>query len=249
MRQIKSISIAVLVGLLFCGNPSIAKGQNLKLKLIGDKSSGFGVDIYDGDQLLVTNDGEFSLLLSNLDLSANEQIDSWKADNYQVGDSSITLEKDMYLKDFDANLSVQVNYRVINSHVIKKTISLYQPSIPNFYYTLIETNIPAQKPKEYITFEHENFPGGFVHELYPSAGFVTPDNKVVGFLTDAGYKNQFTRTTRRRFSGRGGGMVGMRKLPDVELFIIANPEEQKEQKNYVRQTFGQDVRFGLRQYA
>lgn len=238
MKQIKFILIAYFAGLFICGNLSVAKGQNLKLKLIGDKSSGYGVNIYNGGQLLVTNTGEFSLLLSNLDLSVNDRIDFWRADKYQVRDSSIMLEKDMYLKDFDASLSVQVNYQLINPHVIKKTIRLYQPSIPNFYYTLIESNIPAQKPKEYVTFEHENFPGGFVHELYPSAGFVTPENEVVGFLTDAGYKNQFTRTTRRRFSGRGGGMVGMRILPDVELFTIATQKEQAEQTNYVRQTFG-----------
>ncbi len=238
MKRINFIVITVLVGLFFCGNPSISQGQNLKLKLAGDKNSGYHVDIYNGTQLLVKNIGEFSLSLSNLDLSTNTQIDDWKADNYQINDSSITLEKNQYLKDFDANLSVRVNYQVINRHVIKKTIRLYQPSIPDFYYTLIETNVPAQTPKEYLTFEYENFPGGFVHELYPSSGFVTPNNEVVGFLTDAGYKNQFTRTTRRRFSGRGGGMVGMRKLPDVELFTITTPKEQAEQNNYVRQTFG-----------
>jgi len=238
MKRINFIVITVLFWVLFFGNPSISQGQNLKMKLAGDKNSGYHVDVYNGTQLLVKNTGEFSLSLSNLDLSTNTQIDDWKGDNYQINNSSITLERDQYLKDFDSNLSVSVNYQVINPHVIKKTIRLYQSSIPDFYYTLIETNIPAQTPKEFLTFEYENFPGGFVHELYPSSGFITPNNEVVGFLTDAGYKNQFTRTTRRRFSGRGGGMVGMRKLPDVELFTIATPEEQEAQKNYIRQTFG-----------
>tara|TARA_R110002072_G_scaffold24602_1_gene83484 strand:+ start:566 stop:736 length:171 start_codon:yes stop_codon:yes gene_type:complete len=27
-----------------------------------------------------------------------------------------------------------------------------------------------------------NFPGGFAHEMFPSAGFVTPDNQLVGVL-------------------------------------------------------------------
>jgi hypothetical protein len=70
-------------------------------------------------------------------------------------------------------------------------------------------------------------------------GFVTADNTVVGFLTDAGYRNQYTRNTRRRFSGRGGGFVGMRRLPDVNLFSIATPAEQAANDQYIRQTFGE----------
>ncbi|MCY1722068.1 hypothetical protein OU798_17075 [Prolixibacteraceae bacterium Z1-6] len=238
MRQLKFITKTFILTLLFYANSLIGSGQELKLQIAGNKETGYSVDIYDGDQLLMNNDGEFSLLLSNLDLSVNTQIDSWKADNYQISENSITLKKSTYLSKFDANLSVRVNYELINKNVIKKTVRLYQPSIPEFYYTLTETNVPAREPKSYVTFEHEKFPGGFVHELYPSAGFITDDNNVVGFLTDAGFKNHFTRTTRRRFSENGGGMVGMRILPDIELFTVATQQEQVQQKHYVRQTFG-----------
>ena len=88
-------------------------------------------------------------------------------------------------------------------------------------------------------FEYDSFPGGFVHEIYPAAGFITPGNDVVGFLTDAGYKNHYTRNTRRRFSGRGGGFVGMRRLPDVNLFSVATGSEQTLHNHYIRQTFGE----------
>ena len=239
MKQIKSIlQVLLIVMFITSVNTYLCIGQNLNLKIVGDNKSGYGVDIYNGSKLLITNEGEFSLLMSNLDLSVNDEIDRWKAAAYTVDDGIITLEKDIYLKEFDANLSTKVSYEVIDPHVIKKTVTLYQPSIPNLYYTLIQTNVPAEVPKKYITFEHENFPGGFVHELFPAAGYVTDDNNLVGFLTAGGYKNHFTRTTRRRFSGRGGGMVGMRKLPDVELFSIATQEEQALSKNYIRQTFG-----------
>ena len=97
---------------------------------------------------------------------------------------------------------------------MKKTIQLFQPCMTDMYYILKETSRPAQKPLKYTTFEYDSFPGGLIHEMFPAAGWVTHNNKVVGFLTDAGYLNQYTRTTRRRFSGRGGGFVGMRKLPD-----------------------------------
>ncbi len=62
---------------------------------------------------------------------------------------------------------------------------------------------------------------------------------MVGFLTDAGYKNQFTRNTRRRFSGRGGGFVGMRRLPDVNLFEVSTSTEQAKNNHFIRQTFGE----------
>ncbi|MFA6484558.1 MAG: hypothetical protein WCW62_18415, partial [Bacteroidales bacterium] len=62
---------------------------------------------------------------------------------------------------------------------------------------------------------------------------------VVGFLTDAGYLNQYTRNTRRRFSGRGGGFVGMRRLPDAALFSISGSEERVANNQYIRQTFGE----------
>ena len=231
---LKLFSLIVLI----CGNTLFSAGQNLSIKVVGNEKDGYGVDIYDGDRALLSNKGEFSLLMSNLDSSAEDEIISWKGLSYKLDDNNITLEQETYLKEFDANLTVRVNYEVVNPNLIKKTITLLQPSIPNLYFTLIQDNIPASLPKQYVTFEYEDFPGGIVHELFPAAGFLTDDNIVVGFLTDAGYKNHFTRTTRRRFSGRGGGMIGMRILPDVELFTVATQDEQSNQKHYVRQTFG-----------
>jgi hypothetical protein len=111
--------------------------------------------------------------------------------------------------------------------------------MPSLYYTIEETAKPAETPIKYVTFEYDDFPGGFAHEIFPSAGFVTPDNQVVGFLTDAGYKNHYTRTTRRRFNGHGGGFVGMRMLPDPALISVATLAERERKQNFVRQTFGE----------
>jgi hypothetical protein len=110
--------------------------------------------------------------------------------------------------------------------------------MPNIYYILNETSKPAEKPERYVTFEYDNFPGGFVHEIFPAVGFITKENTIVGFLTDAGYKNQFTRNTRRRVL-RGGGFVGMRRLPDVNLFSVATLAERADNNNYINQTFGE----------
>ncbi len=220
-------------------NSSFVKGQRLHLKMAGDKQSGFHVDIYDGNQLLVTNTEEFSLQMFNNDLSTIANMQQWKAQAWTGNEKSITLQRDSYINEFDANLSSTVTYEVVNENIIKKTIQLFQPSMPDMLYILKETERPAEIPKRYVTFEHDSFPGGFAHEMFPATGFITTDDKVVGFLTDAGYKNQYTRNTRRRFSGRGGGFVGMRKLPDVNLFSVATLSERQQNNNYIRQTFGE----------
>jgi hypothetical protein len=227
---------------LFCLSLSLIYSQSfsqqLSLKIAGSHEAGFHTDVYYGSQLLVTNTEEFSLHLFNSDLSTTTNL-QWKGDEWTGNEKNIRLTRQAYLKDFDANLSVEVSYEVVSSNIIKKTIKLFQPSMPGMFYILEQTSNPAENPKRYVTFEYDSFPGGFVHEMFPAAGFITPDNIVVGFLTDAGYKNQYTRNTRRRFSGRGGGFVGMRKLPDPNLFSIAGLSERAVNNHYIKQTLGE----------
>lgn len=213
--------------------------QPVSLKVAGDAQNGYRVDIYNNNKLIVTDSEEFSLDLYNLDLSTEANMDRWMGEKWTGDKNRITLTRSSYIKEFDANLSISVNYEVVNPNVIKKTIELFQSSMPGMYYILKDTRRPAEKPLRYVTFEHDSFPGGLVHEMFPSAGFVTYDNNVVGFLTDAGYKNQYTRNTRRRFSGRGGGFVGLRRLPDPELFSVSNLSERAQNNNYIRQTYGE----------
>lgn len=212
-RLYKRLRIVLLLQ-LFCFTGIIGWSQNINLKVVGNSEQGFSVDIYNGSQLIIHNTEEFKLKVANLDLSETTAINNWKASEWTGNETSIKLSKDTYLPDFDLNLFVSVTYEIINSNVVKKRIDLFQSGMPSLYYTLEENLKPAETPSKYITFENDNFPGGFVHEMFPSAGFVTPDNQLVGVLMDAGYKNHYTRTTRRRFNGHGGGFVGMRKLPD-----------------------------------
>ena len=230
--------ITIILICLFTLLSGLGFSQQLSLKVAGDDQSGFHVDIYDGSKLLVTNPDEFTLQLFNHDLSTNANL-LLNGQNWTGNEKAITLNSGYYIKEFDTNLSVLVNYEVVNANLVKKTIELEQPSMPNMYYILQETARPAEKPQRYVSFEYDNFQGGLVHEMFPAAGFVTPNNTVVGFLTDAGYKNQFTRNTRRRFSGRGGGFVGMRRLADPNLFSVSTKSEQVANNQYIRQTFGE----------
>lgn len=213
--------------------------QEINLKVVGNTEQGYSVDIYNGNQLLVHNSEEFSLKVANLDLSETTEIGAWKGDEWTGNENLITLSKETYLSDFDLNLLITVTYEVINKNVVKKTVDLFQSGIPTLYFILEETSKPAETPSKYVTFEHDDFPGGFSHEMYPSAGFVTPNNLLVGFLMDAGYKNHYTRNTRRRFNGHGGGFVGMRRLPDTELIKVATLDERENNQHFIKQTFGE----------
>jgi len=235
----KSILRFFLFFLFLLVNLGSIFSQSLSIKVAGNKEKGFHVDVYNGNQILVSNREEFSLKLYNLDRSTEAHIEHWTGQSWTGDEKSITLKRNLYIQEFDANLSVTVKYEVVNPNVIKKTVELFQPSMPDMFYILQETNRPAETPKRYVTFEYDSFPGGLVHEMFPAAGFITPENNVVGFLTDAGYKNQYTRNTRRRFSGRGGGFVGMRRLPDPELYSIATLSERENNNNYIKQTFGE----------
>jgi hypothetical protein len=236
MKNKVFVSLLFLLTILWC---PFASGQQLSLKIAGDKLSGYHVDIFNGDHELVTNTEEFAIQFYNLDLSTMADIPHWTGQEWSGDENCIILKRESYITEFDANLTVTVEYKVVNPNIVKKTISLFQPSMPGMYYILQETENPAEKPTKFVTFEYDDFPGGFVHEMYPAAGFVTNRNEVVGFLTDAGYKNQFTRNTRRRFSGRGGGFVGMRKLADPNLYSVSTQTERDLGINYVRQTFGE----------
>src|SRR5690554_5104558 len=224
---------------LFCFVTTIGWSQNVNLKVVGNTEQGFNVAIYKGSKLLINNTEEFKLKVANLDLSETTEINDWKGSDWVGSETYVKLSKETYLSDFDLNLSISVTYEVINSNVIKKSIDLFQSGMPSLYYTLEENFRPAEAPSKYVTFEHDDFPGGFAHEMFPAAGFVTPDNQLVGILMDAGYKNHYTRSTRRRFNGHGGGFVGMRKLPDPRLLSVATLQERANRNHYIQQKFGE----------
>jgi len=238
MKLYNKFKIVLIIQIL-CFAGSIGWSQNLSLKVAGNNEQGFSVDIYNDSQILVKNTEEFSLRLANLDLSEIIELTEWKGSQWSGDNNKLQLTKESYVAALDLNLTIRVTYEVINQHVIKKRIDLFQSGMPALYYTLEETVKPADSPSKYVTFEHGNFPGGFAHEIFPSAGFVTPDNLVVGLLMDAGYKNHYTRTTRRRFNGHGGGFVGMRKLPDPALVSVATLAERESGQHYIKQTFGE----------
>ncbi len=73
-------------------NSSFASGQ-LSLKIAGDERTGFHVDIYNGNQLLVTNTEEFSLQLFNLDLSTVAEWPHWNGQTWTGNENQHHFKK------------------------------------------------------------------------------------------------------------------------------------------------------------
>jgi hypothetical protein len=126
----KVLYVCILLSVLF--HSPIALSQQLQLKIAGDPQSGFYVNVYDGNQMLVTNSEEFSIDLFNTDLSTHASI-KWKGQTWTGNDKSITLLRDSYVKEFDANLSVKVmyTYQIVGNAEIKRTGKIkYRNTVP-----------------------------------------------------------------------------------------------------------------------
>jgi len=92
--------------------------QNLLLKTAGDEMSGYRVEIYKDTNLMLTNTEEFSLHLSNLDLSTTADLPDWKGKQWEGNENRITLKRDSYIPEFDANLMVAVTYEVVSANIV-----------------------------------------------------------------------------------------------------------------------------------
>ncbi|HJW18647.1 MAG TPA: hypothetical protein VJ499_16065, partial [Flavisolibacter sp.] len=204
----------VIIG-LFINKGAI--GQGIAIEPI-QKDSFYSVRILYNGVVQAVDEIPFSIYFSNIDGTATATLTNPKAFISQTSRDEIHLAFKVFLPGLIVDLSGEIIYTVVNQNVLRKSIRLFQASMPGLKYILEEKTIPASAPKQFVTFEENNFPGGLVHEMFPAMGFITPGNYVVTVLTDAGYKNQYTRNTRRRFTENGGGFVGMRKLADANLF-------------------------------
>ena len=101
---------------------------------------------------------------------------------------------------------------------------------------------PPDQDISYWSFDHLDHQGGSIREIYPAAGYFLDDSLAVGLLTDAGYRNQWTRNIRKRPSDQQTGNLGFKAvqtIADVNLYRIANEEDRLRNNHYVGLTFGE----------
>ena len=186
-----------------------------------DSSGQYFLEFFYDQKLIATNSvGELSIELENEDRSYHETISGWKADNCEEGEGWVKLTGNYYCEMLTTNITVEVKYSLVNEHVLKKEISLFQSNIPMLFYSVGNSLNSSEPVKQYWSFDKFNHEGGIVHGTYPAAGFISKENIAVGLLTDAGHRNLWTRNTRRRPNFNKKGFTAIQKICDARLLTI-----------------------------
>jgi len=218
--------------------------QHVSMQLTGNGENGYGIQVLYGNNIVIGDAaiGEFNLVIENDDRSFADTILNWKANHAETINGAIKLSGSYYSQTLITYVAIAVDYSIVNDHVIKKEISLEQNNIPLLFYQL-ETRIsPPCEPVSYWSFDHLDHQGGSIREIYPAAGYFLDDSVAVGLLTDAGYKNQWTRNIRKRPLDQRASNLGFKAvqtIADVNLYRIANHEERLQKDNYVSLCYGE----------
>ncbi|NQU33714.1 MAG: hypothetical protein HQ521_10805, partial [Bacteroidetes bacterium] len=232
-----------LLFIIICSNSALYS-QSISLQLFGNELNGFGINIlYNGKTVSCNEENsDFNLIVENADRSHTDSVYNWKATLAEEIVSGYKLSGQYYLQNLMCYVTIEVNYYIVNDYVIKKEISLEQNNIPLLFYQIENKLSPCNNDVSYWSFDHLEHQGGSIREIYPAAGFFFEDSIAVGLLTDAGYRNQWTRNIRKRPTDQGINNIGFKAvqtIADVNLYQIANNQERAENNQYVSLTFGE----------
>ena len=137
-----------------------------------------------------------------------------------------------------ATLDIEILYDVVTPNAVRKRIRMRQADMFVLFHQVTHRFEPAQPPKKYWSFDQADCRGGVLREYFPAAGFRTEDGITVGLLSDAGFRNGWSRMFRR-----DGKPIkpAPNEIPDPNLYVIASPDERAQGSEYVQQTFGEEL--------
>ncbi len=209
----------------------------VSLEVSGDSQHGYGVTIlYRGRAFARHRGGEFSAVFQNAERSLEDRSDTWKATAWSGDPSRVRLTGEIQLKNLRTTVLVEVNYEVLPSQVVKRTIQLHQADMFTLLYQLTSRLEPVEAPAKLWSFDHPDCKGGALHEYFPAAGFRTVSGVTLGLLTDSGYRNQWSRIIRR-----DGTPVkpAPNSIPDLNLYVLPSVADREKQGSFIQQTFGE----------
>jgi hypothetical protein len=217
---------------------SDAANDAIELKVVGDEKTGYGVALSFRGQVVARHNGggEFSAIFQNEERSLEDRITDWKATSYEGDAKHVTLSGVCNLKNSNATVFVKVQYDVIDSSVVRKSITLHQSDIFLLYHQIANRLEPVEAPVKFWSFDQQDCRGGDLHENFPAAGFLTSNELCVGLLTDSGFRNGWSRIVRR-----DGKPVkpAPRAIPDPSLSVVPSVLQRQGGQHFVQQTFGE----------
>jgi hypothetical protein len=209
----------------------------VSLEVNGDAQRGHAVAIlYRDHSIAQHHQGEISAIFQNSERSLEDRVDAWKATSWSGDRTQVTLTGETHLTNLRTTVSIEIRYEVLPSQVVKKTIQLHQADMFTLLYQVSNRLEPEAPPAKLWSFDHADCRGGALHEYFPAAGFRTQSGVTVGLLTDAGYRNQWTRIIRR-----DGTPVkpAPASIPDLNLYYLPTASERTQRRAFIQQTFGE----------
>jgi hypothetical protein len=219
-------------------SPSVSGGLSLEVR--SDSRQGFGVVMHSYGRPIAQHNGggEFSAVFQNGEGSLEDRVENWKATAWTGDATHVTLQGECHLKNLNTSVLVVVDYAVVTSQVVRKQIRLHQSDMYMLFHQVSNRLEPAEPPTKFWSFNQTDCAGGALHEYFPAAGFRTHDGLTVGLLTDAGFRNKWSRLIRR--DGRPVKPAPNR-IPDARLYSICRPQERAAGQFFVDQTFGESL--------
>jgi len=236
----QSITGGLVLGQIASGvlPASSAENDPVVLKVMGDATRGYHVACLLHKKPFAQHDGggEFSAVFQNEERSVEDHVDAWKATSWSGDSSRVTLRGETKLENLNTTLVVSIDYQVVTPHVIRKKVRLQQADMLLLFYQLTNRLEPTEIPAKFWSFDQLNWHGEALREYFPAAGFRTKEGLCVGLLTDAGFRNQWTRMIRR--DGRPVKPAPAR-IPDVNLYSGSRALQPGSEAAFVQQTFGE----------
>ena len=210
----------------------------ITLQVTGEAQRGYEVTVFFRSRAIARHHegGEFSAVFQNNERSLEDRIDDWKATSWKGDGTRVKLSGEIQLRNLRTTVFVEINYEVLSSEVVKKTIKLRQADMFTVLYQLTNRLEPQVPPRKLWSFDRPDCKGGALREYFPAAGFRTQSGVTVGLLTDSGYRNQWSRIMRR-----DGTPVkpAPARVPDLNLYFLSEVADRERQGSFLQQTFGE----------
>ena len=244
-RAFLGISVTAALGLCIPAvNAQLAPASTLaeagiSLHIAGDASTGYAVILrFKGSPVTSKQSGELSGVFENGERSLRDRVDGWKATRWSGNESRISLQGDAYLEKTNATVHIVVTYEVLSRNIVRKQISLHQSDMFMLYCQLSNQIDAAETPAKFWSFDQADCSGGPLREYFPSAGFRTKAGITIGLLSDAGFRNGWSRMYRRDGKPIKPAPAA---VPDPNLYVVASHAERELGHSYIRQTFGEEL--------
>jgi hypothetical protein len=215
------------------------RSRDAKVSLRGSRDARQGyqaVILFDGQPVAESSGSEFSAVFQNSDRSLEQRVENWRATSCTGTDNHLLLEGECKLTNLNATVFAQVEYRVVTPQVVWKQIRFRQVDMYELFYQVSNCLEPLEPPARFWSFNQVNCRGGPLHEYFPAAGFRTSADLTLGLLTDSGYRNGWSRISRR--DGKPT-KPAPREIPDVNLYYVCRHFERDKHQFFVKQTFGE----------